>query len=53
MEEHVRARFAAAGIDDVTCEKDSFVFRHDGPPVDFVATFRDYYGSTMNAFTAA
>jgi SAM-dependent methyltransferase len=53
MEDHVRTRFAAAGIDDVTCEKDSFVFRHDGPPASFVDTFRDYYGPTMNAFAAA
>ncbi|NJC04518.1 SAM-dependent methyltransferase [Sphingomonas kaistensis] len=53
QEEHVRARFAAAGIDDVSCERDSFVFRHGGPPADFVAHFRDYYGPTMNAFAAA
>lgn len=49
----VRARFAAADIEDVTCEKDSFVFRYDAPPADFVDTFRDYYGPTMNAFAAA
>ena len=24
-----------------------------GPPAQFVATFRDYYGPTMNAFDAA
>ncbi len=53
QEEHVRARFAAAGCDAVTCEKDSFIFRHDGPPASFVDTFRDYYGPTMNAFVAA
>ncbi|GAA4000612.1 class I SAM-dependent methyltransferase [Sphingomonas humi] len=53
QEEHVRDRFAAAGIDDVTCERDSFVFRHDGSPASFVAHFRDYYGPTMNAFAAA
>ena len=53
QEEHVRARFAGAGIDDVTCEKDSFVFRHAGPAASFVDTFRDYYGPTMNAFAAA
>lgn len=53
QEEHVRARFAAAEIEDLTCERDSFVFRHPGPPADFVAHFRDYYGPTMNAFAAA
>ena len=53
QEEHVRARFAAAGIEDVICERDTFVFRHSGPPADFVAHFRDYYGPTMNAFDAA
>lgn len=53
QEDQVRARLAAAGIDDVACERDSFVFRHDGPPASFVAHFRDYYGPTMNAFAAA
>lgn len=53
QEEHVRARFAAAGVEEVTCERDSFVFRHAGAPADFVAHFRDYYGPTMNAFAAA
>ena len=53
QEDHVRARFAAAGIADVRCERDTFVFRHDGPPASFVDTFRDYYGPTMNAFAAA
>nr|WP_314445883.1 class I SAM-dependent methyltransferase [uncultured Sphingomonas sp.] len=53
QEEHVRVRFAAAGIENVACERDSFVFRHQGSPADFVAHFRDYYGPTMNAFAAA
>lgn len=53
QEDHVSARLAAAGIDQATCERDSFVFRHSGPPADFVAHFRDYYGPTMNAFAAA
>lgn len=37
----------------MTCERDSFVFRHPGPPASFVDTFRDYYGPNMNAFAAA
>jgi ubiquinone/menaquinone biosynthesis C-methylase UbiE len=54
-ENTVRERFAAAGIgaDAITCERATYTFRHDGPPGDFMAIFRDYYGPTMNAFEAA
>ncbi|HXJ21062.1 MAG TPA: hypothetical protein VMT03_12590 [Polyangia bacterium] len=31
----------------------TFTFDTLGPPGDFLATFRDYYGPTMNAFGAA
>ena len=55
VEEHVNERFTAAGVesDQITCERDTYVFEYDGTPNDFVATFRDFYGPTMNAFAAA
>ena len=54
-EEAVRERFAKAGIPEaaVTCKRDSFVFRHDGPPAELVERFTHYYGPTMNAIDAA
>lgn len=54
-EELVRERFGAAGVaqDRITCERASYTFRHPGPPLAFLAIFRDYYGPTMNAFEAA
>lgn len=55
VEDHVHERFGAAGVarDRITCERDTYVFEFDGSPSDFVAVFRDFYGPTMNAFTAA
>lgn len=55
VEADVRERFAAAGIDGdrVACERDTYVFDAPGTPADLVATFRDFYGPTMNAFAAA
>lgn len=55
VEENVRERFGAAGIrsEDITCERATYIFRHDGPPSEFLAAFRNYYGPTMNAFAAA
>ncbi len=55
VEEQVVERFGAAGIpaDAVSCEPDTYTFNHPGPPAELVATFRDYYGPTMNAFAAA
>ena len=55
VEENVRERFGAAGIrsEDITCERAAYIFRHDGPPSEFLAAFRNYYGPTMNAFAAA
>jgi SAM-dependent methyltransferase len=55
LEEHVRGRFGAAGIPaaDITCERATWVFRHAGPPTEFLDIFRRYYGPTMNAFDAA
>jgi len=55
VETNVIERFGAAGIpaERISCVKDTFVFNFDGPPADFVSTFRRYYGPTMNAFEAA
>lgn len=51
----VRQRFEAAGIAplDLSFERRTWTFRGDGSPRDLLATFRDYYGPTMNAFEAA
>ena len=55
MEDQVRERFGAAGIEarDISCERETYVFRRTGPPAHFLAIFRDFYGPTMNAFEAA
>jgi SAM-dependent methyltransferase len=52
---NVIVRFAGAGIatDRITCVKDTYTFNIPGPPNELVATFKDYYGPTMNAFDAA
>ena len=52
---HVIERFGEAGIayEGITCERDSYVFNFDGSPAEFVDTFRQFYGPTMNAFDAA
>lgn len=55
LEENVRERFGAAGVrpEDIDCERATYVFRDARPPSAFLATFRDFYGPTMNAFEAA
>ena len=55
IEDHVEERFTAAGIasSNIQCERDTYVFDFEGTPVEFVDTFRRYYGPTMNAFAAA
>jgi SAM-dependent methyltransferase len=55
IESHVAERFGAAGIpaDRITTERDTYTFRFHGTPDEFVATFRGWYGPTMNAFEAA
>jgi SAM-dependent methyltransferase len=55
VEDNVRERFAAAGVapENIAFERSTWVFRHPGPPAEFLAMFRDYYGPTMNAFDAA
>ena len=55
LEDNVRERFGAAGVqpEDIKCERATYVFRDSRPPAEFLATFRNYYGPTMNAFEAA
>lgn len=55
QEAHVVERFTAAGIapENISCRPDTYTFRYDGPPSEFLARFRNWYGPTMNAFEAA
>ena len=55
VENHVLERFAAAGVpgEKITLAKDTYTFNFPGPPSEFLAAFRTYYGPTMNAFEAA
>jgi hypothetical protein len=53
--DHVVERFGAAGVPEgrISCERDTFVFNAPVRPSEFLASFRNYYGPTMNAFEAA
>jgi SAM-dependent methyltransferase len=55
VENDVLERFAAAGIpaERIACTRETWSFVFDGPPEELLATFRDYYGPTMNAYAAA
>ena len=55
VETTARERFEKAGIpaENIVCEPATYVFRHTGPPAEFFAIFRQFYGPTMNAFVAA
>jgi SAM-dependent methyltransferase len=55
VEENVIERFAAAGVpeEQISLERDTYTFNFPGPPAEYVALFREYYGPTMNAFEAA
>ena len=48
-------RFAAAGVPagKISFARDTFTFDFDGPPARYVDEFKNYYGPTMNAFSAA
>ena len=54
-EAEVRQRFEAAGIapGEISFERATWSFRHDGPAVELLDTFRRFYGPAMNAFEAA
>jgi SAM-dependent methyltransferase len=55
IEDNVRERFGAAGIppESIAFERSTWLFRHSGPPSEFLDLFRRYYGPTMNAFDFA
>lgn len=55
IESHVIERFGNAGIpkENISFKRETFTFRTDSSPAEFVDLFRTYYGPTMNAFEAA
>lgn len=55
VEDTVRERFGAAGVpaETISFERETYCFRHPGPPRELLQTFKQYYGPTMNAFEAA
>ena len=55
VEDKVVERFRGAGVgqDNISFSRETYVFNFPGSPAEFVATFRQYYGPTMNAFAAA
>ncbi|MBY9068348.1 methyltransferase domain-containing protein [Hyphomonas sp. WL0036] len=55
VEADVIQRFGEAGVtaDQISFERETFIFDLTGTAEDFVGIFRDYYGPTMNAYAAA
>lgn len=55
IESNVIERFERAGVPskNISFLKDTYTFNFPGRPSEFVNTFRNYYGPTMNAFEAA
>jgi cyclopropane fatty-acyl-phospholipid synthase-like methyltransferase len=55
VEEHVVERFTAAGVssEQISCERDTYLFTFDGTPSAYLDEFRQFYGPTMNAYAAA
>jgi ubiquinone/menaquinone biosynthesis C-methylase UbiE len=55
VESHVTERFTNAGVakENISFIRDTFIFDAACTPSEFVGTFRNYYGPTMNAFEAA
>ena len=55
LENHVIERFENAGVpkENISFMKDTFTFNAAYTPSEFVNTFKNYYGPTMNAFEAA
>jgi len=52
---NVVERFGAAGIpaDHISCEPQTYLFSRPGTVTEFLDTFRNFYGPTMNAYEAA
>jgi SAM-dependent methyltransferase len=55
VEADVIERFGLAGIapGQIGFARETYEFRFDGTPIQYVDAFRRYYGPTMNAFEAA
>jgi SAM-dependent methyltransferase len=55
VEGQVIERFGAAGVPAarISFARDTFTLRSDGTPAELLATFRAFYGPTMNGFEAA
>ncbi|MBI1768340.1 MAG: methyltransferase domain-containing protein [Bacteroidetes bacterium] len=55
VENNVIERFTHAGIpkENISFVKDTFTFNAPYSPSEFINTFKNYYGPTMNAFEAA
>lgn len=55
VESHVIERFGSAGIskENISFDRDTFTFHASYSPVEFLRSFKNYYGPTMNAFEAA
>jgi SAM-dependent methyltransferase len=55
VESNVTERFVAAGVpsENVSCIRDTFIFRSAASPTALLDVFRRFYGPTMNAFEAA
>jgi SAM-dependent methyltransferase len=55
VEADVVERFAGAGVsgEKISFARETWTFDYPGPPSEFLAAFRKYYGPTMNAFEAA
>ncbi|WP_207512958.1 class I SAM-dependent methyltransferase [Longitalea luteola] len=55
VESHIIERFGKAGIppENISCERDTYIFMATFSPSEMVERFKNYYGPTMNAFDAA
>lgn len=55
VEKEVLDRFEKAGIpaENISFSRETFTFNAPYAPIDFVRTFKTFYGPTMNAFDAA
>jgi len=55
VEADVIERFTGAGVpaEQISFERDTYVFDFPGTPSEYLAQFKAYYGPTMNAYAAA
>ena len=55
VESHILERFGQAGVtpENISVDKDTYSFISPAPSHEFIDSFRQFYGPTMNAFEAA